>query len=174
MRKIRLTSGDVVLRAFKTSELDGLLGFYRQGRGPVVVGGISRAQVRRRVDGSGIMKPGWITFAIEAEGRLVGEIQARAFPKTMSPPGVFEIGISIFDETKRGRGLGSNVVALFTDWLLTEGGASRVQASTAVTNRAMRRVLEKTGYEKEGILRGFMPGPNGREDSVLYARTSLK
>ena len=32
-----------------------------------------------------------------------------------------------------------------------------MQASTALTNVAMRRVLERLGYREEGTLRGFMP-----------------
>jgi RimJ/RimL family protein N-acetyltransferase len=48
---------------------------------------------------------------------------------------------------------------------------ARVQASTAVTNKAARRVLEKLGFKREGVLRSFMPGPRGREDYVMYAKT---
>jgi RimJ/RimL family protein N-acetyltransferase len=46
----------------------------------------------------------------------------------------------------------------------------RVQAATSVTNNGMRRVLERSGYGFEGVLRKFAPGDvTGREDYVLYA-----
>ena len=45
-----------------------------------------------------------------------------------------------------------------------------MQASTALDNVAMRRVLEVIGYEYEGVLRSFAPTADGtREDYALYA-----
>ena len=112
---------------------------------------------------------GFLSLGIEGEGRIVGEIQARA-PKHGFPPGVCEIGISLAEEA-RGKGYGREAVVLFTTYLL-ETGQERVQASTAVDNVAMRRVLEVTGYAFEGILRSFAPGENGdREDYAMYAVT---
>jgi len=36
----------------------------------------------------------------------------------------------------------------------------------------MRRVLEHTGYELEGVLRSYAPGADGgREDYAMYAIT---
>ena len=69
----------------------------------------------------------------------------------------------------RGRGFGRHAVALFTEQLF-EAGWERVQASTAVANVAMRRVLERLGWEFEGVLGSFAPGDAGeREDYALYA-----
>ena len=123
-----------------------------------------RKQIERRPT---LEDGGFLSLAVEADGRLVGDIQARA-PKNGFPPGVCEIGITLFANV-RGRGVGRHAVALFTEQLF-EAGWERVQASTAVDNSAMRRVLELLGYELEGVLRGFSPGANGgREDYVMYA-----
>ena len=47
-----------------------------------------------------------------------------------------------------------------------------MQASTAVSNAPMRRVLEALGWELEGILRAYGPSEGGgREDYALYAIT---
>jgi len=46
-----------------------------------------------------------------------------------------------------------------------------VQATTDVRNAPMRRVLEKLGFEEEGVLRAFMPDGDDRADYVLYAIT---
>jgi RimJ/RimL family protein N-acetyltransferase len=71
----------------------------------------------------------------------------------------------------RGRGIGREAVELFTDSLLDEG-IERVQASTALDNASMRRVLEHLGFAFEGVLRDFAPGPEGgREDYALYSLT---
>lgn len=85
------------------------------------------------------------------------------------PPGVFEIGITMF-ASARGRGVGREAVRLLTELLMRRHDAYRVQASTAVGNAPMRAVLERLGYSYEGVLRGFMPGENGgRDDYALYA-----
>ena len=70
----------------------------------------------------------------------------------------------------RGQGLGLEAVELFTAYLL-EHGMARVQASTAVGNAAMRRVLERAGYTFEGVLKSYAPSEAGREDYAMYAVT---
>src|SRR3712207_6293431 len=61
-----------------------------------------RDQLARRVERSGRLVDGRLDLGIEAEGRLVGHIEARQPPGAM-PRGVFEIGISLF-AGDRGRG----------------------------------------------------------------------
>jgi len=113
---------------------------------------------------------GFLGLVVEYESRLVGDIQARA-PMHGMPPGGCEIGISLFPES-RGLGIGREAVALLTGHLL-DAGFHRVQATTATTNTAMRRVLEHVGYTFEGILRDYGPtGEGGREDFAMYSFTA--
>ena len=130
----------------------------------------ARERMRRRIANSGRLVGGWLDLAIDAEGSLVGEIDARHPPRAM-PPGVFELGIALFAEEVRGRGYGTEAIALLTAHLFEELGAERVQASTAVDNSAMRRVFEKLGFAKEGVMRSYMPAGESRDDYVLYAVT---
>jgi RimJ/RimL family protein N-acetyltransferase len=58
-----------------------------------------------------------------------------------------------------------------TRHLFDNEDADRVQASTWVENRAMRRVFEKLGFTEEGTLRSYMPSERGRDDYVIYAIT---
>jgi RimJ/RimL family protein N-acetyltransferase len=119
---------------------------------------------------------GRIDLAIEARGRLIGEIQARghASHRPMPLPGVFEIGIVIWSGRDRRHGYGTEAIELLTGWLFDEAGAARVQLSTAVQNAAMRRVAEKIGFEFEGVLRGYLPSDDGgRDDYAMYGVTSL-
>ncbi len=127
--------------------------------------------LRDRLERSGELVGGWLDLGIEVDGELVGDIGARA-PHGAFPPGVFEIGITIFASGNRGRGVGREAVALFTEHLFTSQGAARVQATTVRSNTAMRAVLTRLGFAEEGILHGFMPNTaGGREDSVMYAVT---
>ena len=127
-------------------------------------------RLRKRIEHSGELVDGWLDLGIEAEGRLVGDISARN-PKNAFPPGVFEIGITIFEDEDRGRGYGREATELVTTHLFEAADAGRVQATTAVDNVAMRRVLEVLGFAHEGTLEAFMPGPDGREDYAMYAVT---
>jgi RimJ/RimL family protein N-acetyltransferase len=124
--------------------------------------------LRRRIEHSGAWFEGRIDVGIEAEGRLAGSLDARSSDRVY-PPGVCEIGIELTADM-RGAGLGGEAIELFADWLL-DNGFERVQASTEVTNRPMRRVFEKLGWEHEGTLRHFMPSRDGRADYALYAIT---
>ena len=128
-------------------------------------------RLRRRIERSGRFVDGWLDLGIDVDGRLIGDIGARRPPGAL-PPGVFEIGIDLFAEADRGKGVGREAVRLLTNYLFETHEAGRVQASTAVGNVAMRRVLEALGYEYEGTLRALMPGVDGsREDYALYALT---
>jgi RimJ/RimL family protein N-acetyltransferase len=130
----------------------------------------AKTRLRERIERSGKLVDGILDLAVEVDGRLVGDIQARA-PRHAFGPGVFELGITLF-EGERGRGYGREAVALLTDHLFRRYRAGRVQASTSVDNAAMRRVLEQLGWPLEGVLRGFWSRADGRlEDYVLYAVT---
>jgi RimJ/RimL family protein N-acetyltransferase len=164
-----LVSDRVQLRAFRQQELDEVIA------GRAVTPGMVGPEPERdslidRLAGSGRWNENRLDLAIESEGALVGEMDARRGRGTF-PPGVVEIGIGLYHASVRGRGVGTEAVTLLTRHLLEQERAERVQASTAVTNQAMRRCLEKAGFVYEGTMRDFMPGDGGRVDYRLYAVT---
>lgn len=130
----------------------------------------AQARVRDRITDSGSMTVEGIDLAIEFDGRLVGDIQARTNPKAM-PPGVLELGIELFDPQDRGKGLGREAVELLTAYAFDQLEAHRVQLGTDLENVGMRRVAERLGFRFEGTMRGFMPTPDGPRDYALYAIT---
>jgi RimJ/RimL family protein N-acetyltransferase len=127
-------------------------------------------KLRERVTGSGRVTNGELLLGIVANGELAGEVQARQ-PEMGLPPGVFEIGIEIFDPAARGGGIGRRALAQFVAHLFEEEHAHRVQLTTDVDNVAMRRVAERLGFAREGTLRGFMPSPTGPRDYEMYGIT---
>jgi RimJ/RimL family protein N-acetyltransferase len=125
---------------------------------------------RRRLERSGRLWRGCLDLAVDRNGRLVGQVQARTNPKQTLPAGVFEIGVVLYRKQDRGKGYGREAVQLLTAWLFEVAGAERVQAGTDVANHAMRAVLEHLGFRLEGILRGFGPMSDGsRSDGALHA-----
>lgn len=157
------------LRAYAPAEVDQRV-LARGDEGP---------SFRSRLEGSGTWR-GWeIILALDVDGRAIGEVQARHHDGT-SPPGVFDLGIEIFDPADRGRGHGAWAIREVTDLLFRDYDAARVTGSTDPDNAPMRRTFEAAGFTQEGVMRGFMPAyvvPEyarpGEEyrDAVLYAVT---
>jgi RimJ/RimL family protein N-acetyltransferase len=161
----------VLLRGFAPHEIDEAI--RRIGGGLPLADDGQVLRRRERLERSGA-RNGWeVLFAIEAEGRLVGDAQGRSSDLAL-PPGVWEIGIELWDEADRGRGLGREAVGLLSSHLFEHEGATRVQATTDVDNDAMRRTLHGLGFSFEGVLRGFMPVPGGTpRDYAIYGITKV-
>jgi RimJ/RimL family protein N-acetyltransferase len=129
----------------------------------------ARERFRQRIERSGQLAEGKLWLAVEVDGVLVGDVEARQ-PVDALPPGVFELGIALFPEFQ-GKGLGSEAVATLTSYLFDRLEAERVQAGTATWNEPMQKVLDRLGFSAEGTMRAFMPSASGRDDYVLYAVT---
>lgn len=80
---------------------------------------------------------------------------------------LFDIRIA---EPDRHRGIGSIAVAWLTDHLFGRYvGLHRIEAATRPDNDAMRRVLDRCGYQLEGRLRESWPNEDGsRTDTMIY------
>ena len=164
---IELRGTAVRLRAFKPEEYDVMIARFSGAPADDEEARIRRARVER----SGTRTEIELLFAIESDGRLVGDTQARSLRMAM-PSGVWEVGIELWDTGDRGRGLGREAVALLTTRLFEREGAHRVQGSTDVENAAMRRVFEALGFADEGTMRGFMPTGDGEpRDYELFGVT---
>jgi RimJ/RimL family protein N-acetyltransferase len=80
-------------------------------------------------------------------------------------PGRGEIGYLLVPEA-RGRGAATRAVALLVRWAFEELGMRRVQALVDPGNPASMAVLERLGFEREGLLRSYRPGG---EDRIMFA-----
>jgi RimJ/RimL family protein N-acetyltransferase len=167
---IRIPGQKVTLRPMRKDELDALVDGYRRTAPIAGVRPPSRDSIRRRIQRSGRLVGGRLELAIEAEGRLVGDVDARS-PASAFPPGVYEIGVTLFDRRDRGRGYGLEAARLLVDHLFDAEEAARVQATTAAWNEPMRAILARLGFREEGLLRSFFPTAEGRDDYVMYGIT---
>ena len=162
----------VVLRPYRLDEIEAMEAAMSapEARAWLPLGAPPRHELRRRVEAAGEPSEGRIDLAVEAGGRLVGEIDAR-HPRWAVPPGVWEVGISMFSGADRGRGFGREALGLLCDRLFEREGAERVALTTDLDNAAMRTVAERCGFRFEGVLRSFMPSRDGRRDYAMYAIT---
>jgi len=166
---LRLVGGSVVLRAVSSTEIEQRVRAHLGGATPP---GLRRTPegLRKRFERSGRWNGGRLDLVIEADGHMVGAIQAWRGWSHGLPPAVAELGIGLDDTADRGKGYGTEAVRLLAGWLL-ENGLDRVQASTDVTNAPARRLLERAGFAFEGVLRGYFPGDGrARADYAMYAR----
>jgi RimJ/RimL family protein N-acetyltransferase len=121
----------------------------RQPPGLVLAAGFPHADT---LDGLGMaltqsLPPGWL---VVAEGRVVGDCGVHG---PISDTGAVEIGYGLA-APERGRGYGTEVVALLGDWLLDQPLVRVVLAEVEPGNVASRRVLEKAGFVYEADLPG--------------------
>ena len=169
----RLAGARVTLRAYHDDEAPILVSTWADAEWFAPKGTSPRElaeRVRERVKRSGSFTEGVIILAIESDGRLIGEVQARQ-PINGLPHGVFELGIEVFEHGDRGRGLGADAVVAISRHLFDDEGAHRVQLTTDVENAPMRRVAERLGFTFEGVLRSFMPETDGPHDYAMYGFT---
>lgn len=69
-----------------------------------------------------------------------------------------------------GRGIATDALTTLTEYLFRERIVLRLFAVPFATNLASIRVLEKSGYEREGLLRSSCVKQGQVRDQVLYAR----
>jgi RimJ/RimL family protein N-acetyltransferase len=80
-------------------------------------------------------------------------------------PGRGEIGYLLAPDA-RGRGAATRAMRLLVGWAFAELGMRRVQALVHPDNPASAAVLERLGFEREGLLRSYRPGG---EDRIMFA-----
>jgi RimJ/RimL family protein N-acetyltransferase len=161
---VRLRSADLDVMARVRKDEASAMGY------PDAFGPAEHAELADRIGRSGEFDGTELLLGIQVDGRLAGEVQARQ-PRMGLPPGVFELGIDLFDEADRGRGLGRIALTQLLTRLFEQEGAHRVQLTTDVDNAAMRTLSERLGFGFEGVMRSFMPSTDGPRDYAMYAMT---
>jgi RimJ/RimL family protein N-acetyltransferase len=165
---IEVAGDRVRLRAFRPEEHDRFVASRLAFEEGVSVALIPEDELRRRAASSGEVNDLGLLLAIDVGGRAVGEIQAY---RAGQPEGAYGLGITVFDAEDRGRGTGTEAVALLAGYLFQTLDARRVEAGTHVGNAPMIRVFERLGFVREGVLRDFFPAGGGGMDCAVYAMT---
>ena len=72
----------------------------------------------------------------------------------------------------RGRGIAPRAVDLLTGWGFDELGLIRLELRIDVENPASERVAERTGYQRDGVLRSVYFKDGLRTDLAVWSRLS--
>jgi RimJ/RimL family protein N-acetyltransferase len=111
---------------------------------------------------------GRVGFAIvdDATGEAVGMALA---PTIETEAATAELGY-VVAPSARGRGVATAALGLLTEWALSELGLQRLELRISVENGASKRVAERCGYVREGVLRSVYVKDGLREDTEIWSR----
>jgi RimJ/RimL family protein N-acetyltransferase len=84
------------------------------------------------------------------------------------PVELLEIGYLLIP-SQRQKGFCTEAVTIFVDYLFLTKNISRIQATADVRNIGSHKVLEKTGFTKEGIIRDMIFNQGKWRDFALYS-----
>lgn len=91
---------------------------------------------------------GWFQWAVDLDGTLIGDVGVNVHPNRMQA----DIGFSIA-AAHQGRGYGTEAVGRMVEYLFTSRGLHRISAECDARNVRSARLLEKVGFQREGMLR---------------------
>ena len=153
---------DVIAPAFRDPEVGGEAGL------PPVDAPMLRAMLREQLPWlreRGLLAP----FVIEDsdEGTILGGANLRLFDPLRE---TVELGYWLFVEA-RGRGVATRVVEALVE-NSHASGINRVEAHVRVGNTASERVLERAGFEREGVKRKLLRHGGARVDATLFAHVA--
>jgi len=79
-----------------------------------------------------------------------------------------EVGYWLLQEG-RGRGRATRALRLVSRWALSQPRVARLELSTFPENTASQRVAERTGFQREGVLRSYQEIGGLCEDAVFFS-----
>jgi RimJ/RimL family protein N-acetyltransferase len=104
--------------------------------------------------------------AVDETGRPVALALA---PEIDAEAAEAELGYIVWPDA-RGRGVATESLRLLTEWAFRERGIERAYLTISIENTASKRVAERCGYVKEGVLRSVYVKPGVREDVEIWSR----
>jgi ribosomal-protein-alanine N-acetyltransferase len=107
-----------------------------------------------------------LPFTVRLDGRLAGQVTLDNVVRGAMRSG--NIGYWI-DEAVAGRGVASLAVALVCDHAFGPAGLHRVQADIRPENGPSQRLVERLGFQREGLLRRYLDIDGDWRDHYTYA-----
>jgi [ribosomal protein S5]-alanine N-acetyltransferase len=107
-----------------------------------------------------------LPFAVRVEGRLAGQVTIDNIVRGAVRSG--HLGYWI-DREVAGRGMGSLAVALVCDHAFGAVGLHRVQAEIRPENVPSQRLVERLGFQREGLLRRYLDIDGDWRDHFTYS-----
>jgi len=130
---------------------------------------ISRDEIAKKLEGEGtdltrLEKHESFCWFVSAAGEVVGAVSLKNISHSMS---YGEIGYGIA-ESHHGKGIATAAVRLMVNKIFVESKLRRLIAYVHEENHASRRVLEKLGFQEEGLLRDHYVINGAPVNEALY------
>ena len=171
-RRERIDGDGVYLRKFSQQDIDAVLdtandtesmfGFFTQARGDYDQA-LHYVRVAERAWDYGWMLP----YAI-VDAETDQSVGMRQVNLTQVAFGRVTVGAWVAPSFRR-KGYSLRSLNAVVDWLRTEKSVFRVDAFVHEANEASYRVLEKAGFEREGVLRNWEVTEGKSRDMLSYA-----
>ncbi|WP_432941630.1 GNAT family N-acetyltransferase [Kribbella sp. CA-253562] len=110
-------------------------------------------------------QPGWFQYAIDLDGVLIGDIGLN-LDETLRQA---ELGFTLAP-AYQGQGYASEAVGALLDHLFTQRNLHRVSAECDARNVASARLLERLGFQREGLRRAASWWKGEWTDDLLFGR----
>lgn len=104
--------------------------------------------------------------AVGDDGEFLG---LALVPKIEREAQTAELGY-IVAPAARGRGVATATLGLLTEWAFTELDMLRLELLITSTNGPSKRVAERNGYRREGVLRSLYVKEGVRDDVEMWSR----
>jgi len=104
---------------------------------------------------------------IEAQN-VVGFVRYSMLPVPDSDHPYPEIGFGVPEINARGKGYGQEGVGLLVGYLFSGYPTERIAALTDIENKPAMRLLEKLGFQREGVIRKGLFRDGDWHDTALY------
>lgn len=101
------------------------------------------------------------------EGKPVGTVELFDFEPYHNRVG---IGIMIYDQSERRKGIAQSALQLIIQYALTELGIFQMYANIAESNNASLELFLKLGFELVGIKKKWLRIPGGWENEHLFQK----
>ena len=105
---------------------------------------------------------------VDGDGEFLG---LALVPRIEREARTVELGY-IVAPSARGRGVATVALGLLTEWALEELRVLRIELLIGHANEGSKRVAERNGYHREGLLRSFHVKQDVRDDVEIWSRLS--
>ena len=123
--------------------------------------------LRRRWEETGLLTREGGTLMVVGSAEPLGFVNWRRH-RTTRAAHCWNIGIGMLPKV-RGLGYGTEAQRLLVDYLFAHTQVNRIQAITEITNTAEQWALNKAGFTREGVLRGYGYRDGEWRDAVMYS-----
>lgn len=122
---------------------------------------VSKADIQRMYENASTQ--GGYFFIEKKDGTKIGYVQ-----QLLAAGNLVEIGYALVLNERR-KGYCTEAVNMMIDYLFLSKDIIRVQAHTDVRNVGSQKVLEKTGFKEEGVVRKSYFARGEWRDMILYS-----